>query len=88
MKEIKNMYTTNTQNNNTTSVTGFNTIDLTSKTANNTYFDAKKSRLFSYVGSKLKYKNHFDSLLSDLEKKTTKYILKHLQEVLLLYLII
>lgn len=68
------MYTSNTQNNYITSVTGFNTIDLIGKTANNTYFDADKSRLFSYVGSKLKYKNHFDSLLSDLEKDYKVYI--------------
>lgn len=39
---------------------------------NNTYFNAEKSRLFSYVGSKLKYKNHFDSLLADLDKKEYK----------------
>lgn len=39
---------------------------------NNTHFNAEKSRLFSYVGSKLKYKSHFDSLLADLEKKEYK----------------
>lgn len=45
----------------------------TTTTINNpTLRSAKEIKLFSYVGSKLKYKKHYDSLLAKLEKKEYK----------------
>lgn len=63
----------NTNENSTQTSQAVNVLSYDNNDAvNNTYFNAEKSKLFSYVGSKLKYKNHFDSLLADLEKKEYK----------------
>jgi DNA adenine methylase len=60
-------------NNNLNTANGLDINTIENETVNNIDFNSKNCKLFSYVGSKDKYKAHFDTLLDDLDKKEYKF---------------